>query len=180
MSHTTGRYVRRLTHLEPPVEESCGHPRSHAAPRATPHDGRSGRPAPAAGNDHTAARAAEHRSRAEDTPEIVLDPAAARFAGSALRLVLESVDGRRPAAQLATVLDPRLVSTLTAGRAPRAGRGTAVLLRTRVRAVDPDTAEIFGSYSRGDRVFAFAGRMVRTRPRARMPHRWTITTLWLG
>jgi len=176
----TGRYVRRLVRVEPPAVElpaleptaiaptaaTASLPRrravrGHAVPRQTPHDGRSGRPA-------------------RPAPGIVLEPGAARFAESALRLVLEAIDGRRPVAQLKTVLDPRIVTTVAGSRSARAGRGAAVLLRTRVRAVDAETAEIFGSYSRGPRVFAFAGRMVLAAPRARAPRRWTITTLWLG
>ncbi|UVT24727.1 Rv3235 family protein [Rhodococcus pyridinivorans] len=183
MSHHTGRYVRRLTRLEPPVEASCQHPRSHVTCRPTPHDGRSGRapvrrdgierPAVAQGTEGPAATPG-------DRPAIGLDPGVVRVAETAVRLVLEVVDGRRPAVQSTTVLDPRLVATITAGRPPRAGHSTAILLRTRVRPVDADTVELFGSYGRGDRVFAFAGRMVRKRPRPRAPHRWTITTLWLG
>ncbi|AHD20534.1 Rv3235 family protein [Rhodococcus pyridinivorans] len=183
MSHHTGRYVRRLTRLEPPVEESCHRPRSHVARRPTPHDGRSGR---ATLRRDGTGRPAEGPSiegpatGPSDRPAIVLDPGVVRVAETAVRLVLEVVDGRRPAVQSTTVLDPRLVATITAGRPPRAGHSTAILLRTRVRPVDADTVELFGSYGRGDRVFAFAGRMVRKRPRPRAPHRWTITTLWLG
>ena len=183
MPHHTGRYVRRLTRLEPPVEESCHRPRSHVARRPTPHDGRSGRaPLRRDGTGRPAdGRGIEGPATGPgDRPAIVLDPGVVRVAETAVRLVLEVVDGRRPAVQSTTVLDPRLVATITAGRPPRAGRSTAVLLRTRVRPVDVDTVELFGSYGRGDRVFAFAGRMVRKRPRPRAPHRWTITTLWLG
>ncbi|MFX1758053.1 Uncharacterised protein [Rhodococcus gordoniae] len=176
MPHHTGRYVRRLTCLEPPAEENCGRSRSHATRRATPHDGRSGRiPFRHQGIGSTGVAA-----NTDDRPDLPVDPAVGRVAESAVRLVLEVVDGRRPAVQSATVLDPRLVSTIVTGRTPRAGRSTAVLLRTRVRPVDADTVELFGSYARGERVFAFAGRMVCKRPRPRAPHRWTITTLWLG
>ncbi|MBS9371331.1 Rv3235 family protein [Rhodococcus sp. B50] len=176
MSHHTGRYVRRLTHLEPPVEENCVRSRSHATRRATPHDGRSGRIL----FHHEGTERPGVAVNTNDQPGIPVDPAVGRAAESAVRLVLEVVDGRRPAVQSATVLDPRLVSTITTHRTLRAGRSTAILLRTRVRPVDADTVELFGSYARGERVFAFAGRMVRKRPRPRAPHRWTITTLWLG
>ncbi|MEU5842819.1 Rv3235 family protein [Rhodococcus sp. NPDC047139] len=177
MSHHTGRYVHRLTRVEPPIERDCAQPRSHLCARPTPHDGRSGRSStridgaepPQVGGAGT-----------EQPPSIPLDPGVERFAAAAVRLVLEVVDGRRPAVQSTSVLDPRLLATVTTNRAPRAGRNTAVLLRTRVRAVDPGTVELFGSYARGERVYAFAGRMVRKRPRPRAPYRWTITTLWLG
>ena len=177
MSNHTARYVRRLTRLEPPAEDDNGRPCGHKVRRPTPHDGRSGRSPVRYGG---AERPGTAGGGTEDRPAVPLDPQVGKFADSAVRLVLEAVDGRRPAVQLTTVLDARLVSTITTGRTARAGRSTAVLLRTRVRAVDPDTVELFGSYSRGERVFAFAGRMVRKRPRPRAAHRWTITTLWLG
>jgi len=96
-----------------------------------------------------------------------------------VRLVLEVVDGRRPVAQLAAVLDPALV-TAVAARRSNAASGTAVLLRTRLHTVDTDTAELSGTYTRGERVYAVAGRIVRRTPKPRAPHPWTITTLWLG
>ena len=58
--------------------------------------------------------------------------------------------------------------------------GSAMLLRTRLRSVDTDTAELFGSYTRGGRVLALAGRVTRTAPTRRTPHGWLITSLWLG
>ena len=171
----TGRYVRRIPRFEPPPQESqppgqCVRCRPHAAPRATPHDGRSGRPA-------GSARAPV--AHADAVPRV--DATAHRFAEVALRLILEVVDGRRAVTQLAAVLEPTLVEAVTASRtSPTGVAGAAVLLRTRVHAVDADTAEVFGTYARGDRVYALAGRIARRTPKPKSPHPWTITTLGLG
>ncbi|WP_407443268.1 Rv3235 family protein [Rhodococcus sp. (in: high G+C Gram-positive bacteria)] len=171
----TGRYVRRIPRFEPPPQESqapgqCVRCRPHATPRATPHDGRSGRPA---GSARTPV------AQAEGVPRV--DATAHRFAEVALRLILEVVDGRRPVPQLTAVLEPTLVDAVSASRtSPTGAAGTAVLLRTRVHAVDANTAEVFGTYARGDRVYAVAGRIARRTPKPKSPHPWTITTLWLG
>ncbi len=164
MTHPrVGRYVRPVTPFEPPAQERCVLHRPRASPRTSPHDGRSPRPAAV--------------PRVPQSPRP--DPAAVRFADAAVRLVLEVVDGRRPVAQLAAVLEPTLVTAIVAGRST-APSGTAVLLRTRLHTVDADTAELFGTYTRGERVHAVAGRIARRAPRPRAPHTWTITTLWLG
>lgn len=163
MTHLrTGRYVRPVPPFEPPAQERCALHRSHAAPRTSPHDGRSRRPA-----------------ATPPSPAPPPDPTAVRFADTAVRLVLEVVDGRRPVAQLAAVLEPTLV-TAVAARQSDSVVGTAVLLRIRVHPVDADTAELSGIYARGERVRAVAGRIARRTPKPRAPHRWTITTLWLG
>jgi hypothetical protein len=109
-----------------------------------------------------------------------VDPSAHRFADRAVRLVLEVVDGRRPDTQLATVLTPALVTTFGAARCARAEADSAVVLRARLQTIDARTAELFGSYARGHRVFAMAGRIVRTPARGHTRHGWVITTLWLG
>ena len=157
------RYVRPVTPFEPPAQERCALHRPLASPRTSPHDGRSPRPV----------------SVSPLPPSPRPDPTAVRFADAAVRLVLEVVDGRRPVAQLAAVLDPALV-TAVAARRSNAASGTAVLLRTRLHTVDTDTAELSGTYTRGERVYAVAGRIVRRTPKPRAPHPWTITTLWLG
>lgn len=179
-----GRYVRRVPHVEPPVEppveERCDRHRRHIVRRNTPHDGRSGRRTTRHPADRWTATPPPAAPTVEVESDNHMDPLVIRFADSSLRLVLEAVDGRRPTAQLTTVLDRRLVPTVAAARTSRSGDGTAVLLRTRLRAVDPDTVEMFGSYARGQRVFAVAGRLVRTGGRGRSPRRWAIKTLWLG
>ena len=103
-------------------------------------------------------------------------PEAAGFADAALRRVLEVLDRRRPIAQLRTMLTPPLldmVFTLTRSAAPDKA---AVLRRVRLRtaAVDerepprPTAAEVFATYTRGQRVRAIAGRIEVREGRCRM------------
>jgi Family of unknown function (DUF6459) len=103
--------------------------------------------------------------------------AAAVFADAALRRVLEVIDRRRPVAQLRPLLAPPLIDTVVSlGRAPHTAAAT--LRRVRLRVVDGDgeAAEVFASYSRGDRVHAIAGR-VEFVARA---NRWQIVALQIG
>ena len=118
---------------------------------------------------------------------------AAIFADAALRRVLEVIDRRRPAAQLRPLLAPSLVeSVLSIGRA-LAGSGAgseaaAVLRRMRLQPVgrhNPDTAaEVFGTFSRGNRIHAVACRVeqlpsentANTAPRTR----WLVVALHIG
>lgn len=113
-------------------------------------------------------------------PSPDIDPSAHRFADLAMRLVLEVVDGRRPDTQLSTVLTPALVTTFSAAPRARSEADSAVVLRARLQTLDARTAELFGSYARGHRVFAIAGRVVRAPARGHTRHGWVITTLWLG
>lgn len=106
---------------------------------------------------------------------------AAVFADAALRRVLEVIDRRRPATQLRNILAPTLVDSVAAlgrGSAPR--RGAAVVRRMRVQPAghrDPDTAaEVFGCYSRGDRIHAIACRVERVGDGAR----WQVVALHIG
>ncbi|MEY8017761.1 Rv3235 family protein [Mycobacterium servetii] len=108
---------------------------------------------------------------------------AAVFADAALRQVLEVIDRRRPAAQLQPVLAPGLVdSVLAVGRAGAGRGGAAVLRRMRLQPAghrDPEAAaEVFGSYSRGNRVHAIACRVeaLHTGGRAR----WLVVALHIG
>lgn len=160
------RHVLRIPPYEPPVRHNCDRPRRYATRRATAHDGRSPRPT---------------RTAPVATPLApTVDPAAAAFAERAVRVVLEVLDRRRPDTQLEAVLDPVLHDALAPTRSAHPDAGSAILLRTRLRAVDADTAELFGSYTRGHRVLAVAGRVSRTAPTRRAPHGWLITSLWLG
>jgi hypothetical protein len=115
---------------------------------------------------------------------------AAMFADAALRRVLEVIDRRRPAAQLRPLLAPSLVdSVLAAGRAlVGSGAGSeaaAVLRRMRVQPVgrhDPDTAaEVFGTYSRGDRIHAIACRVEQLPAgNSGTGARWQVVALHIG
>ena len=102
---------------------------------------------------------------------------AAIFADTALRRVLEVIDRRRPTAQLVAVLAPGLVdSVLAVSRAAAGAPGAAVLRRMRVQpAFGDDAAEVFGTYSRGDRIHAIACR-VELPPGGR----WLVVALHIG
>jgi hypothetical protein len=145
---------------EPPI----GEPR-HSIPRAVFH-----RPA---------------RRRLAAVPGLDYQPAAraaASFADAALRGVLEVIDGRRSFAQLAPLLGDGLADTVLAlSRSSRdTSRLAAQLQRVRLRIVDAtgDTAEVFATYYRGERVRAIAGRVERAEIRGRC--RWRLVALHVG
>jgi hypothetical protein len=113
------------------------------------------------------------RSVPRPSPDPMPPRAALVFADAALRRVLEVVDRRRPIAQLRPFVAPALIDTVTAlTRAPQTAAAT--LRRVRVRMVDVDAAEVFGTYSRGPRLLAVAGRIELHRDR------WRIAALQLG
>jgi hypothetical protein len=101
-------------------------------------------------------------------PRDPLPPHAAMlFADAALRRVLEVVDRRRPIAQLRPLVTPALIDTVTAlTRAPH--NAAATLRRVRVRMVDSESAEVFGTYTRGPRTLAVAARIELHRDRWRI------------
>jgi Family of unknown function (DUF6459) len=111
----------------------------------------------------------------------VLSPSmrqAAVFADAALRRVLEVIDRRRPLAQLRPLLAPSLAdSVLSVGRALAGREGAAVLRRMRLQPVGhPATAaEVFGCYSRGDRIHAIACRVEQS-----ADNRWLVVALHIG
>ncbi|SDD89337.1 Rv3235 family protein [Rhodococcus tukisamuensis] len=168
------------------------HPPRHEPPRnflarapqcePPPHP-RAMRPAPAAPS--AAAHTASHtgRSPARRTPPPCADPAAHRFAETALRLVLEVLDRRRQPPQLRAVLSPAvvdLVAALTHAAPPANRLGGAQLQRVHLRPNGPDVAEVFGTYARGDRVFAIAGRVERTPAAPQARGGWCVTSLQVG
>ena len=103
---------------------------------------------------------------------------AAVFADAALRRVLEVIDRRRPAAALRSVLAPCLVdSVLSVTRAMARQPGAAVLRRMRVQPAGSDAAaEVFGTYSRGERIHAIACRVEQLPT----PGRWLVVALHIG
>jgi hypothetical protein len=108
---------------------------------------------------------------------------AAMFADAALRRILEVIDRRRPATQLRTILTPALVDSVAALSHGSAGRrDAAVVRRMRLQPAghrDPDAAaEVFGCYSRGDRVHAIACRVERV-PMGDAT-RWQVVALHIG
>jgi hypothetical protein len=106
--------------------------------------------------------------------------AAAMFADAVLRGVLEVVDGRRALAQLLPLLGDALVDDVVALARSRTAAGTAQLRHVRLRIVDRDgeAAEVFATYTRGDRVRAIAGRVECGEIRGR--RRWRLTALDVG
>lgn len=105
---------------------------------------------------------------------------AATFADAALRRVLEVIDRRRPVGQLRPLLAPGLVdSVLAVGRTAPGQPGAAVLRRMRLQPAARDTAaEVFGTYSRGDRIHAVACRVERLP--AGDKTRWLVVALHIG
>lgn len=104
---------------------------------------------------------------------------AATFADAALRRVLEVIDRRRPVAQLRALLAPGLAdSVLSLGRP----EGAAVLRRVGLQPVAhrgrETAAEVYGSYSRGDRIHAIACRVEQVP--AGKATRWLVVALHIG
>lgn len=108
---------------------------------------------------------------------------AAIFADAALRRVLEVIDRRRPVAQLRPLLAPGLVdSVLCISHAAAEYHNAAVLRRIGLQPVGPSlpegAAEVFGTYSRGDRIHAIACRVERPPTDHLTP--WLVVALHIG
>ncbi|MEU2039711.1 Rv3235 family protein [Nocardia niwae] len=135
------------------------------------------RPHAVSGRSSAGIRAATRRSHAFAAPAgDETRSVAHRFAESAVRIVLEVLDRRRPVPQLAVVADATVVAavrTLIGGDlVPGRAIGVAVPIRVRVVLVDDKTAEVFATYGRGVRRFALAARIARTRSAG-----WRVTAL---
>ena len=88
------------------------------------------------------------------------DSAVIAFTESTLRMVLEVVDRRRPVTQLTGYLSEPAISAVlghSRHRPSRAPTTPARVHRVRVQWTDRGAAEVFGSYTRGRRLHAFAG-----------------------
>lgn len=199
-------YVTAAPHAEPPTatvaerrppvltESRCARRPALHAPRRVPHDACTPHH-PAAvrslRDDRTTAgtRPDERTGRDTETgPGFgVADPGCRRFVEVALRIVLEVLDHRRQPPALRPLLAPTpfdLVTALTRAGAPGRRLGAARLRRVHVHPAGPDRAEIFGSYVRGERTFAIAGRLERA-PAARRQSSdagggWVLTALQVG
>ena len=100
---------------------------------------------------------------------------AASFADAAMRRVLEVIDRRRPIAQLNGLLAAELVDSVwSANRRVGSRQGVAVLRRVRLQPAGPAAAEVFGSYSRGERMHAIACRIELS------SGRWQVVALHIG
>lgn len=134
-------------------------------------------PTPAALHRHTPRRL--RAVPAAPAHESAPPRAAAIFADTALRRVLEVADRRRPIAQLRPLLAPALIDAVVAMTRTTPTDGAAMLRRIRLRsAVTADdeatAAEVFGTYTRGRRVRAIAGRVEV------VGGRWLVTALQIG
>ncbi|BBZ45541.1 Rv3235 family protein [Mycobacterium parmense] len=168
--------VTRVVDYEPPAGDvSHGQP-SHP-PLRRPYGGRPGKRTtpPEAGAGKVAPMAMPAPMRQ-----------AAAFADAALRRILEVIDRRRPAAQLRPMLAPGLVdSVVSVGRSGHPGpqRGAAVLRRMRLQPAGHRdvlaAAEVFGSYSRGNRMHAIACRVERVGDETG-GNRWQVVALHIG
>ncbi|MCZ8379349.1 Rv3235 family protein [Mycobacterium sp. CPCC 205372] len=161
-SHTTrspaarGSFTSPVIDYEPapaPVTGPCPPPSPAALHRRTP---RPLRPAPAAAP--------------------VAPQPAALFADAALRRVLEVIDRRRPAAQLRALLAPPLLATVvTHARLRHAAPARLRRVRLRAAGSGSTAAEVFATYTRGERVRAIAGRVELVGP-----DRWQLVALQIG
>jgi hypothetical protein len=155
-------FTSPIIDYEPPLvgaPVACSPPTPAALHRRTP---RRLRPAPAA-----------------PAHDLAPPRAAAVFADTALRRVLEVTDRRRPIAQLRPLLAPTLIDAVLAMTRTTATDGAAVLRRVRLRTAgiadgEATSAEVFGTYTRGARVRAIAGRVEI------VGGRWLVTALQIG
>jgi len=119
-------------------------------------------------------------------PELEAATAVRAAALGALQRVLEVLDGRRPRGLLSRCVDEQVLAQLTAliqHRVVGPGDDCARLCRVHVQLHDAALADYFGSYVRGGRVRAVAGRMelrpVRVSPAGTLPRkledRWILT-----
>ncbi|KUI45310.1 hypothetical protein AU197_13930 [Mycobacterium sp. IS-1590] len=117
-----------------------------------------------------------HPQRPAPNPAEPAPPrAAVVFADAALRRVLEVIDRRRPVAQLRPLLAPALIETVLAmTRHPHSTVATLRRVRVRVTDVEGPAAEVFGTYSRGQRIRAIAARI------AFDGRRWRVVALQIG
>ena len=164
-------FLSRPPRVEPPLHSHSGPGTAHrrsalTAPRATPHSGRSG----------------TQRRRTDAEAEIHV--AARPFAEYALRLTLEVVDRRRPPQQLRACLEPNLIDSvrvLANSSLPGRALGSATLERIHLTLSDPTatgstSADVFGSYARGNRIFAIAAHVTR----GPGDQGWRVTSLRIG
>jgi hypothetical protein len=156
----------------PPIAYlQCPPPSPTALHRRTP------RPSPCPSGGLAPNLRGEYPQRPVGSRSVVPAPqpprAAVVFADAALRRVLEAIDRRRPVAQLRPLVAPALIDAVIA-LARTTHTATATLRRVRLRMIDDEAAEVFGSYTRGQRVRAVAARVERHRDG------WRIVALQIG
>ncbi|NUP25310.1 MAG: hypothetical protein HOQ44_01210, partial [Nocardia sp.] len=116
--------------------------------------------------NHSAPAGLRRAPRAGRTGARRPEPAGARaFATTAVRILLEVLDRRRPVAQLNALCAPALVcavGSLVAGdHVPGRALGSAVPGPVRLFQVEERGAELMATYQRGSRRLVVAGRIER-------------------
>ncbi|MEZ0053049.1 hypothetical protein ABIA30_004076 [Mycobacterium sp. MAA66] len=112
-------------------------------------------------------------------PDIAPPRDALIFADTTLRRVLEVADRRRPSGQLRSLVAPALLDAIAVLARDGQPDGCAVLRRVRLRTAQhtagrATAAELFATFTRGQRVRAAAGRIENT------GGRWQLVALQLG
>jgi uncharacterized protein DUF6459 len=161
-----------ITDYEPPPVDAaplCPTPTPAMLRRHTPRPLR-----PVVGPAPTLQRGPQREHRELPAPR-----AAAIFADTVLRRVLEVTDRRRPASQLRRSLSPKVYDAIMAQPPCSSSDGAAVLRRVRLRTADvadgeATAAEVFATYTRGHRVRAIAGRIEVVRGG------WLVVALQIG
>lgn len=176
--------------FEPPVESDCvqrARACSRHAPARPPLGGpdRRRRPFPRSLGPHldSTAPGADPRQRFAghqpgSTAERLLLAEARRGAEQAVKILLEVLDCRRPAEQMEALFAPSVVEsvkTIVRTRPPGLRLGAATMRQVHITRSAPNAAEMFGTYTRGSRVFALAARLEHKQV-ARRPS-WTVTSL---
>jgi hypothetical protein len=136
-------------------------------------------PTPAALHRSTPRRMLRAPTAERPAHELPPPRAAAVFADATLRRVLEVTDRRRPVAALKSLLTPAVADAVATLVSTPASGGTAVLRRMRIRTAalsdgEASAVEVFGTYTRGHRVHALAGRIEV------VDGRWRMVALQLG
>ncbi|MDV6261138.1 Rv3235 family protein [Rhodococcoides yunnanense] len=163
-------FLSRAAPFEPPLSSTTVHtwdPAAAAEPRPVVH--------------RTSVRSNRSRRRAEPAGRPVVPADARSSADRAMRMLIEVIDRRRSADQLSVLFTTPMIDLVrTIVRNPPPGRrlGFAAVHRVHVVYQSDVSAEIFGSYTRGPRMFAFAGR-IELAVDPRRPG-WTVTSLRVG
>ena len=141
-----GRGSTRAPRLEPAYGEAPVCLPRLAGRRPGPHDGRSA-------SQRTSCDTTRHTSSAANVLQL---------SENAIRAILETIDQRRAINHLRPHLSPAVLDTvrrISARGVPATSQRAATLERLHAQMIDAGTAEIFGRYSRGPRMFAFAARL---------------------
>ncbi|CCQ17091.1 putative uncharacterized protein [Rhodococcus sp. AW25M09] len=164
-------FLSRAAPFEPPLSSSTVHTCDRVA---------NAEPTPV--RHRPSLRSSRSRRRTEPAAGRPTVPADARStADRAMRMLIEVIDRRRSADQLSALFTASTIDLVrTIVRNPPPGRrlGFAAVHRVHVVYQSEVSAEIFGSYTRGPRMFAFAGR-IELAIDPRRPG-WTVTSLRVG